>query len=71
MQKCWFFENSNTISGFTHENTATTLSFSVALSDFNESNGIHLLIEILHRFIQNLSEFGRILKQVQTFGHLS
>ena len=38
MQKCWFFENSNTISDFTHDNTATTLSCSVALSDFNESN---------------------------------
>ena len=53
------------ISDFTHDNIATTLPCSVSLSDFNESDGIHQLInKILHRFIQNLSEFARILKQV-------
>ena len=74
MQKCWFLENSSTISmyrGFSHGNVATTFSCFVSLSDLNESNGIHLQIEILHLFIQILGEFGIILEQVQTLGHLS
>ena len=74
MDKCWFLENSTTISvyrGYLCGNIATTLCCFVPLSDLNESNGIHLLIEILHLFIQNLGESGRILKEVQTLGHLS
>ena len=59
------------ISDFTHDNIATTLPCSVSLSDFNESDGMHQLIEILHRFIQNLGEFARILKHVRRLGHLS
>ena len=71
MQKCWLLENSNTISDFTHDNIATILPCSVSLSDFNKSYGIHQLIEILHRFMQTLIEFARILKQVQRLSHLS
>ena len=76
MDKCWFLENSTTISvyrGYSYGSIATTLSCFVSVSDLNESNGILslLLIEILHLFIQNLGESGRILTEVQTLGHLS
>ena len=56
---------------FSRGNIATTLFCFVYLSDLSESNGIHLLIEILYLSIWSLGEFGRILKQVQVLGHLS
>ena len=56
---------------FSRGNIATIISCFVSLSDLNKSNGINLLIEIIHLFIQNLNVSGRILKQVQTLGHLA
>ena len=72
MQKCWVLENNNTNSGhreLLHDTIATPLFYIVCLSDFNKRNGIHSLI--LHEFTQNLGEFRRLLKQVQTLGYLS
>ena len=75
MQKCWFLENSTTISMYKGHGNVAPRRCHILLFCFHlwleQSNGlIHLPIEILHLFIQNLGEFGIILKQGQTLGHL-
>ena len=74
LQKCWLLENSTTISLFRvrifiwqrrHHTLFFCLPFWFEWKYWNTS-----MIDILHPFIQNLAEFGRILKQVQMLGHL-
>ena len=64
IKRCWLLEIS-VHREVLHDTIAATLSCFVSPTDFNESNGIHLLI--LHKTSVSLREF----KQVETLGHMS
>ena len=66
IKRCWFLEIYVHIEVL-HDTIAATCTLSrfVSLTDFNESNGIHLLI--LHKTSVSLREF----KQVETLGRMS